>query len=220
MKSLKDIHMIDLGVYIAAIFLDSFGIALMIKSDFGASPFGIFVSSLALILPISTGMISLIYEIICIYMASRISRSRIKFELLIYSGVFAIMLDLQLKVISDGIGRNIGMKVLITLMAIGMIDLSKALFNISILPKLSVVELIYAVKGRWDYPLKYIQKTFSVFNVGMGLLFSAIAGVYFYNLGLGTLISMFLLGTVLHWISRPVELLYNNAKSRSKTQEK
>ena len=205
---ISTIKPVDITIYIAAIFLDSFGIALLTKTAFGATPFGILITSAALIFPLSIGIISLLYESIYIFSASLISRSRIKFELLIYSGIFAVMIDFHYRVIPDLSNLNIYLKILLTVLAVVFIDVAKALFNITIFPKLSVVEFIYAIVDRYNFRLDIIQKSISLFNVGMGLVFSFIGGSIFYNVGVGTIISLFLFGTVLQWTSKPIEKLY------------
>lgn len=207
MKKIK-VRSVDVLIYLTAIFFDSFGIALLIKTDFGATPFGIFITSAALIIPVSVGLISLGYEVIYILAASRISKSRIKFELLIYSGIFAIMIDLFVRYIPSMADFSIIIKVLITIIAVVFIDIAKALFNITIFPKLSVVEFIYALVNRYNFRLDYVQKSISAFNVLCGMLFAWIGGQVLYNVGIGTLLSMFMFGTVLHLTSGPIKRWY------------
>jgi len=205
---MSNVKLVDIIVYIVAIFSDSFGIALLTKTAFGATPFGIFITSAALIFPFSIGVISLLYESLYIFSASLISRSRIKFELLIYSGIFAVMIDFHSRMIPDLSNISIYFKILITVLAVVFIDLAKALFNITIFPKLSVVEFIYAIVDRYNFRLDIIQKSISLFNVGCGIIFSFLAGNIFFNVGIGTIISMFLFGTVLQWSSKPIENVY------------
>lgn len=199
---------IDVPIYLTAIFLDSFGIAILVKTSFGATPFGIFVTSVALILPLSVGMISLVYELLYILGAALISKSRIKFELLVYSFIFAFMIDLMLYLLPDLSNTGLGFKIIVTLMAVVLIDVSKALFKITVFPKLSVVEFMYALVNRYHFRLDYTQKAISLFNVIGGLFWSFLGGKIFYNLGLGTLIAMISFGTVLHHISPKIEAWY------------
>ena len=118
------------------------------------------------------------------------------------------MIDFHYRVIPDLSGLSIYLKILLTVLAVVFIDVAKALFNITIFPKLSVVEFIYAIVDRYNFRLDIIQKSISLFNVGLGLIFSFIGGSIFYNVGVGTIISLFLFGTVLQWSSKPIENLY------------
>lgn len=212
-----DVRPIDVLIYALAIFFDTFGIALLLKTSFGATPYGIIVSSAALLIPLSVGTLSLFYESLYIFAASRIKKSRIKFELLVYSAISAVMLDLHVWYLPDMGEVSIVAKILITLLAVVFIDIAKALFNITIFPKLSVVEFIYAIVNRFGFRLDYVQKSISFFNVATGLILSLIAGQLFYNIGIGTVIAMVSFGTVLHWTSGPIEKLYHKYAKGNRT---
>lgn len=204
---------IDITVYLWAIFLDSFGIALMIKTNFGATPFGVLISGTALYVPLGMGMISLIYELLFILIASRLRQSRIKWELMIYSGIFAVMLEGQLYLLEGVAMEGLAVKIAVTVLAILIIDLSKALFNVSVYPILSVVELIYAMVERFNMRLDIASKVFSALNIAVGSLFAFIAIGSFHNIGYGTIMAVILLGSFLHHISAPVEKAYKTLTS-------
>lgn len=199
---------IDIAVYLWAIFFDSFGIALMIKTNFGATPFGVLISGMALYVPLGMGVISLIYELLFILMASRLRQSRIKWELMIYSGIFAVMLEAQLYLLEGVVMEGLGVKIAVTVLAILIIDFSKALFNVSVYPILSVVELIYAMVERFNMRLDIASKVFSALNIAVGSLFAFAAIGSFHNIGYGTIMAVLLLGTFLHQVSDPVEKAY------------
>lgn len=209
---------IDISIYILAVFFDSFGVALMLKTGFGSMPFGMFSYNLALIIPLSIGVISFIYEILCVVGAGQIGRKKYQWSMVIYSFLFAFALELHLLYLPSFASSDVAYKVLLSLIAVAMLDVSKALFNVTVFPKLSVVALIYAISERFNLSLQVVTKGYNGFNLIGAIVFSFIAGQPFLNVGIGTLIYFILAGSILNYISNPIESWYNRVVMGRKTE--
>jgi uncharacterized membrane protein YczE len=187
---------LDLGVYIFAAFCDSFGIALMIQTHFGATPFGILTSNAALVFHLTVGGCSFVYETVCIVVAGKISKGRMKWELFTYSVIFAVLIDLHLRLLPDFSHLNLFYKLGITLFAIALIDLAKSFFLISVFPKLSTVELLSQISERYQLKLGKVSKLINGWNLVLGIVLSCFARKPFYNVGIGTVMAFLLFGSV------------------------
>lgn len=213
-------RIVDIVIYFCAIFLDSFGIALMIRTGFGATPFGLLTSNITLVIPVTIGIVSLIYELLYIISSSIIKKSRVRWELLIYSIIFAVCLEANMRYLPTFSHDGWITKIIITLIAIVFIDFAKSLFNITVYPKLSTVEFIYAVSERYHRGLDQVSKILNAFNVIVGLVLAWIAGVPFNNFGIGTVMAVLFFGVVLQKSSPYVEGFYNKHFSTNQIESK
>lgn len=201
-------RLIDILVYALAALLDSFGVAIMIKTAWGATPFGILTSNEALNFPLTVGVCSFLTEVLYIFIAGKVSGGRIKWELLIYSFIFGGLIDLDFWFLRTMSLSGWVDKLLITLMALVFLDLAKSLFKICVYPKLSSAELIFQLTSRFKWNLNISSKAMSLFNITIGCLFAWVAGKTFNNVGIGTLLALVFLGFVLQWVSPHVDRGY------------
>ncbi|MCL6441960.1 MAG: hypothetical protein K6T83_00610 [Alicyclobacillus sp.] len=199
---------LDIFIYLLAALLDSFGVALMIQTNFGATPFGFLTSNTALVLPVSVGACSFTYEVLYIIVAGKLSGRRIRWELLTYSAVFAILIDLELILLPNLQASTWICKGGFTLVSIVLIDLAKGLFLISRFPRLSTVELLYQISQKFSIKLRVASNILNAVNVIVGIIFSLIAKQPFHNLGIGTLMAVVLFGIVFQRTSRWIQKLY------------
>lgn len=206
--SKQKFHTIQVFIYLVAIMLDSLGVALMLKTSFGATPFGYFIANMALVVPLSIGLISFVYEVVFVAISAKVNRSRFKWELLIYSAVFAIALELNLLWLPDFGSQSWVTKVLITLLAVIFLDLSKALFGVTIFPRLSMVECFYALHHRYGWSLDHILKGYNMINLVGGLLFGLVAGLWWHQLGVGTVIAVLTSGYLYKKADKRIQKVY------------
>lgn len=206
--SKQKFHTIQVFIYMVAIMLDSLGVALMLKTSFGATPFGYFIANMALVVPLSIGLISFVYEVVFVAISAKVNRSRFKWELLIYSAVFAIALELNLLWLPDFGSQSWVTKVLITLLAVIFLDLSKALFGVTIFPRLSMVECFYALHHRYGWSLDHILKGYNMINLVGGLLFGLVAGLWWHQLGVGTVIAVLTSGYLYKKADKRIQKVY------------
>lgn len=211
-------HSIDLSIYIIAALFDSFGIALMLSTGFGSMPFGMFTYNMSLLIPLSIGVIAFVYEIICIILTGKISRGKYQWGMLVYSLIFALALELHLMYLPSFSTSGLVTKVILTIVGVVLLDVSKALFNVTVFPKLSIVALIYAISDRYGYSLQIVSKVYNGFNLIGAIVFSFMIGMPFLNVGIGTLIYLLLAGTLLNYISKPIESWYNSLVMGRKTE--
>lgn len=206
--SKQKFHTIQIIIYTLAVILDSLGVALMLKTAFGATPFGYFIANMALVLPLSIGIISFLYEVIFVAVSAKVRRSRFKWELLIYSAIFAVALEAHLHWLPNYADETILTKVVITLLAVVFLDLSKALFGITIYPRLSMVECFYALHEKYHWSLDRILKGYNVMNLMGGLMFGILAGQWTNQLGIGTLIAVIASGYIYHRADKKIQRFY------------
>lgn len=200
---------VDVFVYLMGIILDSLAIFLIIQAGLGASPFGAFSSNLVLIIPITIGMASILFDIANIIIASLLAKERMQIENLLYGFIFAVFLELWFFIIPSFSGLHIVVALLVFVFGVCISDLSKALLNLVKFPKLSSVVTTYAISKRFKINLNWSSKIRNFVIILLAFIFAVISGNPLANLGVGTIATFVVFGYFLKLFDPIVKKIYN-----------
>ena len=179
---------------------DALGVSLLISIGLGASPFGLLISSIALLIPIYVGLLSFGYDTLTLGMVSLLEKKRYNFLSLLYGFIFAVFFQLYIYVFSFVGDLSIYILIPLIIVAIGLLDLAKLLLYYGNGPKLSTALLIYAIHSRFNISLNRASKLIIVTIIGVALLISWIAGDPFYQFGFVTILYLIVSGFLLKFL--------------------
>jgi|LGVE01.1.fsa_nt_gb uncharacterized membrane protein YczE len=195
--------------YILAVFFDTLSFYFIFHAGIGANTYGVFSGNFALLIPISIGAVAIVYDMLNIGISSILSKKRLRIESLLYGLIFAVFYG-GLSLILPAIGTmGILPRISFFITALALGDLAKSMLNLSKLPILSSVLLIYAVAGRFKVNLSWASKITNLNKLFWGIILSFIAGVPFYLIGWGTLASLLFAGVFLKIVDPYVKKTYN-----------
>jgi uncharacterized membrane protein YczE len=214
-------NIIDVLFYITGILFDSFSVFIIVQAGLGASPFGALASNMLLVIPITIGMASIIYEFINMVVASLLAKEKMQFQNLIYGFIFAFFLELWYFLIPSFAGLHIIFSILIFIFGVCMSDFSKSILNLTKFPKLTTVVTTYAISKRFKVNLNIASKIRNLFVVILAFIFAVISGNPLANLGLGTIASFIAFGYFLKLVDPKVKKYYNSLifKNQNKNQD-
>lgn len=185
---------------------DAFGVSLLLAVGLGASPFGMLMANLALVIPLSIGLLSVGYDITALSLTKWLSKARFAYLSLLYSLFFALFFQLYVWLLQGVTFNAWPAQVLLGISAIVLLDVGKFLLYHGQGPKLSTVLLIYALSNRTKSSLNLMSKlvTLTIISIAMGL--SLIHGDWFYQLGYLSLLYLLVAGFTLKWLQKNIQL--------------
>ena len=216
-KLFRKKNIVDVNMYLIGILLDSLSVFIIIQAGLGASPFGALTSNMILVIPITIGTASIIYDIVNIVVASLLSKERMQIENLLYGFIFAFFLEIWFFLIPSFAGLHIVLSILIFIFGVCISDLSKAILNLTIFPKLTSVVTTYAIAKRLKVNLNIASKIRNLVLVVLAFIFAVISGDPLANLGLGTIASFVAFGYFLKVIDPVVKKIYKRITAPKQT---
>lgn len=208
-KLLTRKNVVDINVYLLGILLDSLGVFIIIQAGLGASPFGALTSNMVLILPITIGVASIIYDVVNIIIASILLKEKMQIQNLLYGFIFAVSLEIWFLLMPTFGDINVLASILIFILGVCISDLSKAILNLTKFPKLTSVVTTYAISKRFKINLNWASKIRNLIMIIIAFVFALFTGDPLNNLGIGTLATFIAFGYFLKFIDPVVKATYN-----------
>lgn len=191
---------------------DVFGVSLLLAVGLGASPFGILMANLALVIPLTIGLLSIIYDVVALSITKWISRARFAYLSLLYGFFFAVFFQGYFWLLSHMNVSSILLRIILGIIAILLLDVGKFFLYHGQGPKLSTVLLIYALSIRTKLSLNITSKALTFILLLVSAFLSFIHGNLFYQWGWLTLLYFLVAGFTLKWLQKHVTLKSNYSK--------